>query len=354
MPKASATVQTVLAAAGRKFCTLTLARLAGVVDKCPGRVAGAADDHAVVVDAVGVPATPSRAELADADDLPRARVLEGDLIDVGESAPRVVEGAAHGDTAVVDREGPGLIVLRLLNQLGHGPGRSRLRPLTGDRIRPDGAHDRVAVGADGGGRAGLAAGAQIDHPAAGRPETATRSWAPSGPYPIACEWTKSGSTWTMTQLVRRSQYNETWAFAVNDSGVGGGRRFENPRGGFPQRQSNRPRVHEPGGKWSHRPLRTSWGCLVRLRHQRQRRNRRRHQQRVRGICQLHRPAGRKRQRAKLPAAAPTVWTVADAFGIDDDGDIPGEMWSGSGAGKLRGLPCRPQFPATPTWTRRSI
>jgi probable HAF family extracellular repeat protein len=55
----------------------------------------------------------------------------------------------------------------------------------------------------------------------------------TGPNPQACKWTRTGSTWTMTPLVQFSQYNQTWAYAVNSSGNAVGGCFDYPQGGFP-------------------------------------------------------------------------------------------------------------------------
>ena len=49
----------------------------------------------------------------------------------------------------------------------------------------------------------------------------------------ACEWTRSGSTWTMTPLVQLSQYNQSVANAINSSGNVVGGAFDYPEGGFP-------------------------------------------------------------------------------------------------------------------------
>ena len=55
----------------------------------------------------------------------------------------------------------------------------------------------------------------------------------TGGNPQACKWTRSGSTWSMTPLVQLSQYNQTWAYAVNSSGNVVGGCFDYPAGGFP-------------------------------------------------------------------------------------------------------------------------
>ena len=49
----------------------------------------------------------------------------------------------------------------------------------------------------------------------------------------AVEWTLSGSTWTESPICARSQYNQSVAYAVNDSGIAVGGAFDYPQGGFP-------------------------------------------------------------------------------------------------------------------------
>jgi probable HAF family extracellular repeat protein len=49
----------------------------------------------------------------------------------------------------------------------------------------------------------------------------------------AVKWTKTGSTWTMTPLVQKSQYNQTVPFGINSSTNVVGGCFDYPEGGFP-------------------------------------------------------------------------------------------------------------------------
>jgi probable HAF family extracellular repeat protein len=54
-----------------------------------------------------------------------------------------------------------------------------------------------------------------------------------GQQGVACKWTKSGSTWTRTDLVPQSTYNQTGAYCVNSSGDIAGVLWNYPQGGFP-------------------------------------------------------------------------------------------------------------------------
>jgi probable HAF family extracellular repeat protein len=63
---------------------------------------------------------------------------------------------------------------------------------------------------------------------------------------IACEWTRSGSTWTMSPLVQQSQYAQSYAYAVNNSGVVVGGAYDYPLGGSPN-PSSIALEYQPGG-----------------------------------------------------------------------------------------------------------
>ena len=142
----------------------------------------------------------------------------------------------------------------------------------------------------------------------------------------ACEWTKSGSTWTMTPLVAKSQYNQSVAFAVNNGGVAVGGAFDYPQGGFPNVNQIALEYTSPGSVVRIGQLGTAWGSWygygindsgVLVGGQSNDTN---------AFVNYTGVAGANvNLQTLLPAAAGAAWTLQGAFGIDNNGNIAGGM-----------------------------
>ena len=61
----------------------------------------------------------------------------------------------------------------------------------------------------------------------------------------ACEWTKSGSTWTMTAIVPYTQFAQSTALCINNSGNAAGSCYNYPGGGFPS--TSQDAIYIPNG-----------------------------------------------------------------------------------------------------------